>query len=719
MKSVRYSRSMRVLAAGMATAVAVTMLPGGSITAQTSPTQTPAAQTPTPTPVPLPPYYDQLPRDKQGRVLGYPHAPILNYTPTMVTGRRCPRVRSWTVRLTSKPNEKPAGVFSNPCVVQNALDDTLGIMFFYPVGHWDTRAYRRDVLPLLNKDPMALRMPRFMREDIIKRLATWLHDSPERLFGRAGVAALSLRGQVTAGESFSLTLPCNPSTGFLRQPDKDERLSISPAPIATRPITHLPGSPAVCVFTAAALADGEATLALTHRRPWLEEQPLLRRVQITARSGDVRLAALASALSWPLPAPLESQPIALPDPPQVATLPGEVAPAGPASFPRYFNWCDQNKCPPVRNQGRCGSCWAFATVGVMESAVLIARPSLNPANVNFSEQFLVSCNRREWGCDGGVVSHFYHANLPIVGEPMAGPVSEVAFPYQATEVPCNGPYPHRWQARAWNYVRPYDVLSVPSVDELKQAIAQYGPVAVSVYVGPRFSQYKSGVFATNEAGASNQTNHAVVLVGWNEDAQAWILRNSWGTNWGQNGYMLIRYGVSNVGLAASYVNGARLFNRQAYFPAVRRPGPTNGAFIFPVPDGGFEGRVEAWYNTSGTTNRQARSGNWAGWLRGEGGRMRQIYQPLTVPATATTLRFWRRAYHYPGQPCGQDYARVRLGAQTLREYNLCALPTNWVEERIDVQAWRGQRLTLTFDASTNSAGDAPVALLLDDVEFFR
>lgn len=555
----------------------------------------------------------------------------------------------------------------------------------------------------------------------LDQLATWLHDSPERLFGRAGVAALSLRGQVTAGESFSLTLPCNPSTGFLWQPDKDERLSVSPAPIATRPITHLLGSPAVCVFTAAALADGEATLALTHRRPWLEEQPLLRRVQITARSGDVRLAALASALSWPLPAPLESQPIALPDPPQVATLPGETAPAGPASFPRYFNWCDQNKCPPVRNQGWCGSCWAFATVGVMESAVLIARPSLNPSNVNFSEQFLVSCNRRTWGCNGGWWGHDYHTNLPIAGEPMAGPVGETAFPYQAADAPCNGPYPHRWQARTWNYVRPGNPYSVPGVDELKQAILQYGPVAVSVMVGPQFNQYTGGVFTVNESAGPDDINHGVVLVGWNEDAQAWILRNSWGANWGQNGYMLIRYGVSNVGYGASYVNGARLFNRQLYFPTARGPRPVNGVSIFPIPDGGFEGRVEAWYNNSGVYigSDYPRSGNAAGWLRGKGGKTRQIYQPLTVPATATTLRFWRRAYRYPGQPCGQDYARVRLGAQTLREYNLCALPTNWVEERIDVQAWRGQRLTLTFDASTNSAGDAPVVLLLDDVEFFR
>ncbi|MCS7062221.1 MAG: hypothetical protein RMN25_13810, partial [Anaerolineae bacterium] len=173
MKSVRSTCSMRVLAISVAASVTVTLLPGGSVGAQTQSTQTP----PPPTARPLPPYYDKLPRDKAGRVLGYPYAPILNYTLTMVTGKPCPRVRQWTVRRTSKPNEKPAGVFSNPCVVQNALDDTLGIMFFHPTGHWDTKTYREEVLPLLNTDPMALKIIDFHKEDFIKRLKDTSKDS--------------------------------------------------------------------------------------------------------------------------------------------------------------------------------------------------------------------------------------------------------------------------------------------------------------------------------------------------------------------------------------------------------------------------------------------------------------------------------------------------------------------------------------------------------------
>lgn len=562
-------------------------------------------------------------------------------------------------------------------------------------------------------------------------LSAWLHSDVDRLLGRAGSAALTLRGQVKAGETFSLTLPCNPSTGFLWQARAEAvHVSVSPTPDAIHPITRLAGSPAICAFAVAALADGETDLTLTHSRPWLGQQAIARRAQFTAGSSAVTLATLARAISWPLPDPLPDEPPAFPADAQprpageTGETPANLTPAAPQQLPRYFNWCQHNKCPPIRDQGWCSSCWAFATVGVMESAVLIARPTLNPANVNFSEQFLVSCNRRGWGCNvGGWWGHDYHTSLPIVGEPMAGPVGEAAFPYQATNAPCNSPYPHRWQGRVWNYVRPGNPYSVPGVDELKQAILQYGPVAVAVRVGPQFNQYTGGVFTVNEASGPHDIDHGVVLVGWNDDAQAWILRNSWGSRWGQSGYMLIRYGVSNVGYGASYVHGARLFNRQAYFPAVRGPSPTNGVFIFPIPDGDFEGQVEAWHNTSGITNWQAHSGNWAGWLQMRSyGPTPIISQSVTVPSTASVLRFWYRVYRYPNRTCGQDYARVKLGGQIVKQYTLCAstMPTTtWAAEDINVQAWRGQRLTLAFEASTNSSGDAPVALMLDDVRFIR
>lgn len=560
-------------------------------------------------------------------------------------------------------------------------------------------------------------------------LSTWLHSNVDRLLGRVGSAALTLRGQVKAGETFSLTLPCNPSTGFLWQAQATTaHVSVSPTPDAIHPITRLVGSPAICAFAVVALADGETDLTLTHSRPWLSQQTIARRAQFTASSG-VALAALAQVVSWPLPDPLPDQPPVLPTGAQprpageTDETPANLSPAALQQLPGYFNWCQHNKCPPIRDQGWCGSCWAFATVGVMESAVLIARPTLNPTNVNFSEQFLVSCNRRKWGCSGGWWGHDYHTTLRIVGEPMAGAVGEAAFPYQATDAPCNGPYPHRWQGRVWNYIRPGDPYSVPGVNELKRAILQYGPVAVAVQVGPQFANYTGGVFAINEASGPHDINHGVVLVGWDDNVQAWILRNSWGAWWGQGGYMLIRYGVSNVGYGASYVNGARLFNRWAYLPVVRRPSPTNGPFIFPIPDGDFERQVEAWYNTSGITNWQRRSGNWAAWLwANRYNRTPTIWQSVTVPSTANALRFWYRVYRYPNQTCGQDYARVKLGVNIIQQYNLCdsAMPTTyWAVQDVNVQAWRGQRLTLVFEASTNSSGDAPVELILDDVQFIR
>ena len=79
----------------------------------------------------------------------------------------------------------------------------------------------------------------------------------------------------------------------------------------------------------------------------------------------------------------------------------------------------------------------------------------------------------------------------------------------------------------------------------------YGPVSVAVYVNSAFQAYNSGVF---NGCATGTVNHAVALVGWNDAQQAWILRNSWGTGWGESGYMRIKYGCSKVGYGACYVD---------------------------------------------------------------------------------------------------------------------------------------------------------------------
>ncbi len=213
-------------------------------------------------------------------------------------------------------------------------------------------------------------------------------------------------------------------------------------------------------------------------------------------------------------------------------------------FEANWNWCNQGMCTPVRNQGSCGSCWAFGTVGILESNLLIHES----ASEDLSEQYLVSCNTDGWGCDGGWWAHDYHQWKFSAPETEAGAVPESEFPYTATDYPCGGPYSHPWKINSWGYVDPYQ--EIPSVDDIKQAIMDYGPVGVGICVGAAFQAYNGGIFDYNEPG---DVNHAVILVGWIDADGVWILRNSWGPGWGEDGYMRIKYGASQVGYAANYI----------------------------------------------------------------------------------------------------------------------------------------------------------------------
>ncbi len=225
-------------------------------------------------------------------------------------------------------------------------------------------------------------------------------------------------------------------------------------------------------------------------------------------------------------------------------------------LPGNFSWCEQGDCTPVRNQGSCGSCWAFATAVPMESALLIH----NGENKDLSEQYLVSCNNEGWGCNGGWWGHDYHATEMVSGETEAGAVLEVNFPYEASDLACNPPHDKTNKLQSWEYVT--DSSSVPSVDQLKQAIYEHGPLSVAVCVNSEFQNYTGGVF--NGPGCTG-VNHGVALVGWNDDDQAWIMKNSWGADWGENGYMRIGYNVSKIGYAAAYVTLADTHHPSAAF----------------------------------------------------------------------------------------------------------------------------------------------------------
>ncbi|MEJ5375137.1 MAG: C1 family peptidase [bacterium] len=221
------------------------------------------------------------------------------------------------------------------------------------------------------------------------------------------------------------------------------------------------------------------------------------------------------------------------------------------SLPSRFDWREHAALPPVKNQANCGSCWAFATVGVLESLLKIRMDLLE----DISEQYLVSCNIHGWSCSGGWFAHDYHEDLTPPGEPTAGAVLETNFPYAARNLPCGAPHAHAYRLAEWRYVGAW--WNVPTVEEIKQAIYTHGPVAAAVAVGPAFQAYRDGVFDKDESSVG--VNHAIVLVGWDDQYYwngsthgVWILRNSWGSGWGKGGYMLIKYNTSQVGYAANY-----------------------------------------------------------------------------------------------------------------------------------------------------------------------
>lgn len=206
------------------------------------------------------------------------------------------------------------------------------------------------------------------------------------------------------------------------------------------------------------------------------------------------------------------------------------------ALPADFDWRSKNGVTPIKNQANCGSCWAFSAVGVFESAILINTGQ----EMDLSEQNLVNCNNRGYGCDGGMFDiNDYHVS--------PGGTMESCSPYTAREGTCNSSCAKPYKLDRWAYASG----SNPSVDQIKTAIATYGPVSAGVAADDSFQAYRSGIFRSS----STQMNHAIVLVGWNDNNGDgyWILKNSWGTGWGEQGYMKIAYGAANVGRYANYV----------------------------------------------------------------------------------------------------------------------------------------------------------------------
>ncbi len=289
--------------------------------------------------------------------------------------------------------------------------------------------------------------------------------------------------------------------------------------------------------------EGRVSLVLAYHRPW--EEP---------SAGDPTYAIEVDvpgpyAGSYAAPAPVSAAQSAL---------------LSASSTPATLNLCDPgdgsySKCTPIKNQGQCGGCWAFATVGVFENLLYRASPSAPPS---LSEQYLISCNSNRWTCaQGGSVAFGYYINKYLSPpESAAGAVYTADFPFKAADVGCgSAPHPHHEKLSGFTSLG----SGLASVDAIKQALTTYGPVWTAVCADSAFTNYKYSGASSIFRGSCTTLNHAVVLVGWNDNGGDgyWFLRNSWGSHWGDKGYMRIAYGANKVGsdsYSASYASSSPL-----------------------------------------------------------------------------------------------------------------------------------------------------------------
>jgi len=221
--------------------------------------------------------------------------------------------------------------------------------------------------------------------------------------------------------------------------------------------------------------------------------------------------------------------------------------AGPVvNLPSRLDWRTKdngNWTTPIRNQGACGSCWAHASIAVMESMMKIGldEPDLN---LDYSEQFMLSCS--EGGCSGWFMDSSA-AFLTSNGVPQ-----EACFPYRAKDVPCEDRCPD-WEKQIdkipdWNWVSGFP--QAVNLNLIKQKLLK-GPLLVAMTVYDDFMYYSRGAY--EHVQGSIIGDHAVVIVGWDDSDRSWICKNSWGPNWGDSGWFRIRMGKNECGIEDSVI----------------------------------------------------------------------------------------------------------------------------------------------------------------------
>ncbi|XP_045462018.1 procathepsin L-like [Harmonia axyridis] len=204
------------------------------------------------------------------------------------------------------------------------------------------------------------------------------------------------------------------------------------------------------------------------------------------------------------------------------------------SAPLSMDWRQRGAVSEVKNQGTCGSCWTFSSTGALEGAARMKTGAV----LSLSEQNLLDCSRESYnnfGCSGGnVIGAFQYVQEN-------GITTEDNYPYTGVQGPCKASSP---VMKATGFVR------VPqNENDLLNAVGSIGPVSIAIVSTQNLQDYSGGILNDSTCAGQN-INHGVLAVGYGSanGVDYWIIKNSWGPKWGEQGYWRMIRGVNSCGI---------------------------------------------------------------------------------------------------------------------------------------------------------------------------
>merc|ERR1712217_248986 len=205
-----------------------------------------------------------------------------------------------------------------------------------------------------------------------------------------------------------------------------------------------------------------------------------------------------------------------------------------ASIATSIDWNARGALTPVKNQGQCGSCWAFSATEQLESAYFQAYGQLK----ELSPQQLTSCDTYDSGCGGG---NPINAWAYVSG--FGGQEGESSYPYTSGVTGQTGTCKSNAADVEEDVGSSYSLIS-SSPSQESNMLAQIQDSPMSVVVDADLWQTYQGGVITSASGCGTAVDHAVQATGYNAEGNYWIVRNSWGTTWGEDGFVWVEYGAN-------------------------------------------------------------------------------------------------------------------------------------------------------------------------------